>query len=173
MASKFAKCPICNASGMKNYLSHHIAVAHPENARIESVIARPEPQTNANRLKKQLSMPKAKTKPKPKPKPDTPVMYGPFSLAEQVRSGNSRKPSRPPPLQLTGKKKSQKAIAKLKFKRGQCLICGAKMAPDHSLQHRSLILSISRSASNFKASNGGSSVWAVSGGLPSLGKRSR
>ena len=53
----------------------------------------------------------------------------------------------------------------------RCFLCGAVMSRGHLRTHRDLRRSVAKSSSSASPDVQGSSIWGVSGGLPSLGKR--
>ena len=59
-------------------------------------------------------------------------------------------------------------------KRNYCRLCGLKMSKDHWKVHATLLRGVRNAAPKSESmSDSPSSIWAVSGGLPSLGKRSK
>lgn len=159
--TKLAKCHICGGSGQASYLAHHCATQHSEhpsviNGTYPPLQGRPEarqprpattPKKSTGKSTKQLSKQKKK------------------EAVEQERqraAANAYRALTAMPAMLQSIRKGQ-----------SCFLCGEPMTDSHMKKHQKLKGAVGAAQRPPEPSSPESSIWAVSGGLPSLGKRAR
>jgi hypothetical protein len=160
MPHRTFRCPNCRTAGDAKYFVHHMLVAHPEAPMPCGLVGEVMPRSTGAGACELINRSGAKPRS--------------AEIPEKARAhakGQSK-----PRRQQAVRKRSDRTIVRADFSNanGQCFLCGKKIVPGHMLMHANHLLrarSRERPLSIERSPSG--SVWTVSGGLPSLGKRNR
>lgn len=159
--TKLAKCRICGGSGQASYLAHHCASQHSEHPSVVNGTYPP------------LSEPPANEQPRLAKRSNRSIGKASKRLSKQKKKEAIEQKKLRAAANAYRVLTSMPAMLQSIRKGQACFLCGEPMTDTHRKKHEKLKGTVGAAKPPSESSSPESSIWAVSGGLPSLGKRAR